>query len=241
MWDTELGYRLENSAIRFELVGYAMIYKDQLVPTGRLNDVGAYTRVNVERSHRMGIESAVSFSPLKKLTIEAQATISQNKIKTFNEYIDDWNTGGQEIVMHNNTDIAFSPPILAGLTGAFTLFSNAKHELSFSLANRYVGKQFADNTSREASSLQSYMLADAGINWTLHNQWAKEVRIGLMLKNAFDYTYEANGWIYRFRSEGYDPTPDDPYAGSEGSDLYHLKGYFPQAGRHLFIQLDIKF
>jgi iron complex outermembrane receptor protein len=218
-----------------------MQYKDHLVPTGRLNDVGAYTRVNVDRSHRIGVETSASFNPFDKLNIEAQATLSSNKIESFNEYIDNWATGEQEVVAWENTDLAFSPDLLASLQAKYTILSNLKYELSVDAGGRYIGKQYADNTSREASSLDPYVVADAGIHWTWFRKEGKEFNVGLMARNVLNESYESNGWIYRFRSEGYDPTPDDPYAGSEGGGLYHQKGYFPQAGRYLLLQMSINF
>jgi iron complex outermembrane receptor protein len=241
LWDTEIGYRYQRNSLNLEVVGYAMQYQDHLVPTGRLNDVGAYTRVNVDRSHRLGVETSVGFTPVKHLEIKAQATISSNTIESFTEYIDNWFTGTQDAVALQNTDLAFSPSFLAGLMAKYTLLSDANHELSAELNGRYVGKQFVDNTSRDASALDPYFVADAGVHWTWFNHFGKELRIGVLLKNAFSEAYESNGWIYRFTSEGYDPTPDDPYAGSEGGDLYHQKGYFPQAGRYLLLQLGISF
>ena len=241
LWDSEIGYRFQRPAFSLEIVGYAMQYKDHLVPTGRLNDVGAYTRVNVDQSHRYGLETTATVNPDDQLSIEGSLTLSSNKIKSFNEYIDNWATGEQEVVAWENTDLAFSPDLLANLQAKYTILSNLKYELSVDAGARYIGKQYADNTSREASSLDPYVVTDAGIHWTWFRKESKEVKVGLLLKNALNESYESNGWIYRFRSEGYDPTADDPYAGAEGGGLYHQKGYFPQAGRYLLVQMSVSF
>lgn len=241
MWDTEISYRMSSSSWSLNLVGYFMNYKNQLVPTGKLNDVGAYNRVNVDQSHRAGIETILTLKPTEKLDIEFQATISKNKIKSFDEYVDNWDTGLQEKVTHSNSDIAFSPNFLGSVSGEYKLISTQTHEISINASGRYVGKQFVDNTSREASGLNSYLVTDFGLQWTWHNVWAKKFTLGLLLRNAFKEQYESNGWIYRFRSENYDPRPDDLYAGSEGGSLYHEKGYFPQAGRNIFLNLNLTF
>ena len=241
LWDTEIGYRFNKDVLSLELVGYLMQYKDHLVPTGRLNDVGAHTRVNVDKSHRIGMEAIVNYKLFKDFDINGQLTLSQNKIKAFNEYVDNWDTGIQDVIPHSQADIAFSPSVLGSLGGNYVLVSNPKHEIAFNLGARYIGKQFVDNTSNEFSSLDSYVLADAGAYWTWYSPWAKEVKISFLLRNLLNEQYESNGWIYRFSSEGYDPTPDDAYAGSEGANVYHLKGYYPQAGRNLLIQLSITF
>ena len=241
MWDTELGYRYQKGKLNVDMTGYYMRYKDQLVPTGRLNDVGAYTRVNVEDSYRLGFEAMIGYTLLKNLEFEAQATVSSNKIESFTEYIDNWDTGVQESAVLKNTDLAFSPDLLAGLGLKYTILSNEKHEITADLDGRYVGKQFVDNTSREASSLDPYFVSDLGAHWTWFGKGQQQIEVGVIIRNAFDASYESNGWIYRFNSEGYNPVPDDPYAGSEGGNAYHLKGYFPQAGRYLLIQIGFSF
>ncbi|MEP6795460.1 MAG: TonB-dependent receptor, partial [Saprospiraceae bacterium] len=241
MWDTEISYRLSDPKWNLELVAYYMDYKNQLVPTGRLNDVGAYNRVNADNSHRAGIETVLSYSPVEKLKLEFQTTLSENKIKSFDEYIDNWDSGQQEIVSHIGSQIAFSPNFLGSLSGDFKFISTQTHEISINATGRYIGKQFVDNTSREASGLDSYVVTDVGLQWIWHNEWAEQFKLGLFLRNAFNEEYESNGWIYRFRSDSYDPRPDDPYAGSEGGSLYHEKGYFPQAGRNMYVNLSLTF
>ncbi|HEY3386739.1 MAG TPA: TonB-dependent receptor [Saprospiraceae bacterium] len=241
LWDSEIGFRHQQGIFNLEIVGYAMDYKDHLVPTGRLNDVGAYTRVNVDQSHRLGTEIMVKVTPMKNLEVGAQATLSSNKINSFTEYIDNWATGTQEAVAHENTDLAFSPGLLGSINAAYTLISNEKQQLTVDFNGRYVGKQYADNTSREASAIDPYFVSDVGARWTLFNAFGKELYVGLLVKNLFNEAYESNAWIYRFKSEGYDPVPDDPYAGNEGGDLYHQKGYFPQAGTYFLLQMGINF
>ncbi len=241
LWDTELGYRYHKNDLKLELVGYYMDYKNQLALTGQLNDVGAYTRINVDKSHRLGIEALASYKPIANLEISGSATISESKINAFDEYIDDWDAGNQQIVQHENTDLSFSPSLLANLLLDYTLITNENHLLTVDLGGRYIGKQFVDNTSNEASALKAYSLADLGLHWTLFNKIGKDMHLGLFVKNVFDSKYESNGWIYRFQSGSYDPTPDDPYAGSEGNGQYHLKGYYPQAGRYYLLQFSLNF
>lgn len=241
LWDTELGYRLQKGKIKLDLTGYFMKYKDQLVPTGKLNEVGAYTRANVENSYRLGLESSISYQVLKDLRMELQATLSRNTIDSFVEYIDNWDTGMQETVFHHNTKLAFSPDVLASAMIEYVPVSNPKHELTANITGRYVGRQYTDNTSRSAAALDAYAVADLGLHWTWFIEGKKEVQIGISLRNALNAKYASNGWIYRFRSEGYDPRPDDPYAGQEEGNLYHQKGYFLQATRYVLLQAGFSF
>jgi iron complex outermembrane receptor protein len=218
-----------------------MQYQDQLVPTGKLNDVGAYVRVNVEESYRLGAEISLSLNPVAKLTVDAHATVSDNRIRAFDEYIDDYFTGTQFSVRHENTHLAFSPSLLAGLSARYALLSNQKRELSVGLHNRYVGEQYVDNTSRDASLLDPYLVSDLVFRLTLYTRPFREITLAVFVNNILDTEYESNGWIYRFRASDEHSITQDIYAGSEGNSLYHLKGYFPQAGRNLMVQLSARF
>lgn len=241
LWDNELGYRFRSTDWNLTVTGYYMSYKDQLVPTGRLNDVGAYTRVNVKDSHRAGIETSLTFFPIDDLEVGLNATFSDNRIKTYDEYIDNWTTGQQEIAVHENSYLAFSPSVLASLVLKYKIITNDKWDVSIDLSNHYVGKQFVDNTSREASALDPYLVSDFGVTGHWFTKSLKDISLGVRVNNIFNEEYESNGWIYRFRSADYNPVPDDPYAGNEDGTLYHQKGYFPQAWRNFMIQLAVSF
>ena len=89
-----------------------MIYKDQLVLTGEINDVGAYTRTNIDYSERKGIEIEINYKLNEKLIFSGNATISKNKISNFTEYIDNWDTWSQEKIEYEDTDISFSPNLI---------------------------------------------------------------------------------------------------------------------------------
>ncbi len=178
---------------------------------------------------------------MKNLDVQLMATISDNRIKSFDEFIDNWSTGQQEVVPHKNSYLAFSPSVLSSLSLQYKIFANAKWEVAVDLDNRYVGKQYVDNTSNPASELQAYWISDLGINFHFYTKTIRDLSLGLKFNNVFNEEYESNGWIYRFRSPDYNPVPDDPYAGSEGGSLYHEKGYFPQAGRNVMVQLNFNF
>ena len=56
LYDTEVGYKFQSKSYSLSANGYYMIYDNQLVLTGQINDVGAYTRTNIDYSERMGLE-----------------------------------------------------------------------------------------------------------------------------------------------------------------------------------------
>ena len=54
--DFEAGIERKQKNYNFSATLYYMLYKNQLVLTGKINDVGSYTRINVPNSYRAGIE-----------------------------------------------------------------------------------------------------------------------------------------------------------------------------------------
>jgi iron complex outermembrane receptor protein len=245
LYNTELGFRQKWKTASLNLNGYHMLYNNQLVLTGRLNDVGEYTRTNVKDSYRLGIELDGNIMLNKSFSLSANATFSQNKIQDLTEYIDNWDTWGQEIVVHENTDIAFSPSLISGLElrydalGHLTKVKN--HELVFSLLGKSVGKQFIDNTSNENSMLDAYSFLDFRAQYVLKNKFFKELGITLLIRNILNSKFSSNAWTYRYISEGYDGRSDDPYTRLEEGNRYNLTGFFPQAGTNFLMGLTVKF
>ena len=111
--NVEVGYSHKVRKWMFNANYYYMYYKNQLVLTGKLNDVGDYNRVNIDKSYREGVELEAGVKPLKQLDIQANITFSRNKILNFTEYIDidNWDSAAQVPVVHNKTDISFSPAV----------------------------------------------------------------------------------------------------------------------------------
>jgi len=239
--DNELILKYGSAKLNFEAIGYFMKYRDHLAITGQLNDVGAYTRVNIEDSHRLGLELNGNYAPIERLNLNLGLTLSRNRINEFDEYIDDWDTGNQLVITHKDVDLAFSPSsIIIGSVG-YQFLQLDKHAATISLHTKFVGQQYVDNTGNSASLIDSYSFTDFQLQYAF--KWKKEkvLSINVLLRNIFDNAYVANAWNYRFKSAGYDPIPDDPYAELENGDTYHLRGYYPQAGRNILIGLSLSF
>ena len=225
MQDAELGYRVNRSKWRASLNAYHMQYKDQLVLTGAINDVGAYNRTNIPASYRQGVEAEVRVQLAKKLEWAANATYSINKIKSFTEYVDtydaDYNYTGQVITEYKNTNIAFSPDVIAGSRISFKPWK----PIELALASKYVGKQYMDNTSNESRRLDDFFVNDLLL---AYNTTWKDMGIGasLQVNNLFSERYESNGYTYAYAVDG---------SRIDGNN------YFPQAGRNFMVGLTLKF
>lgn len=242
LYNTELGIRQNFRGFVWGVNGYLMQYNNQLVVTGELNDVGASTRVNVKDSYRAGIELEAAREIMTGLTMTANATFSQNKIKKFTEYIDSWDTGEQIQVEHENTDLAYSPnTILTGMIDYDIFKKEDNQQLNISLSGKYVGEQFLDNTSNKNTTLDAFFYSDLRIGYTVQTKWVKEIGITFLVRNIFDAKYSNNGWTYRYESEGYDGRGDDPYTRLENDAIYNLTGFYPQAGRNYLLGVNLSF
>ncbi len=246
LYDFEFGYSLNKEKWGIDINAYNMIYNNQLVLTGQINDVGEYTRQNIESSFRTGIELSAHASFNKFITIQPSVTLSKNGVNDFEAYYDDWDNGRQvKEEFGNTTDLAFSPSVIASNAMHLNLGSVVAHKhfksTQLSLLSKYVGDQYIDNTSKVGSLLESYLYHDLRLHWDMKIGKLKKLALNVQVNNVFNALYSSSAWIYRFKSVFYDPTPDDPYARSEGEGIYNLTGLYPQAGRNFLVGLDFNF
>jgi len=222
--DYELGYTRDVQNLRAAVNVYFMDYTDQLAVTGGVNDVGEYTRINVDDSYRAGVELTADWMVDPKLQLSANATFSQNKIKSFTERIDDFDNGGAQLVQHTDTDLALSPNAIAAGTIAYSPIE----DLKFSFISKYVGQQFLDNTSTDARSIDAYWVNNLGLNATLGKNlgFLKAIDINARVNNLFNEEYEANGYTFGYIF---------------GGETIYEEFYYPQAGTYFLTGLNLKF
>lgn len=244
MLDLEAGLRRNGKDWNVAANLFWMQYRNQLVLDGRINDVGAYIRTNVAESWRSGFELEASAQVGPYLQVMGSAAWSQNKIPEFIEFRDNWDTGAQETIVHRNTDLAYSPNLIARGEATFNVNprkSPKALELSATIVGKYVGQQFLDNTSNAATSLPGYFVGDLRLNFDLHQVIGKQASMIVSLNNVLDNKYASNGWAYRYVSASYDARPDNAYTRLESGNVYHQAGFFPQAGRHWMATLRLLF
>lgn len=225
--DYEAGLKWQSQNLSLTANGFYMAYRNQLVLSGQLNDVGAYNRVNIPVSYRAGLELEAATRLTKTLRWNVNATFSRNRVRNFTEYLDNFDTGEQVAIPHSETDISFSPAVVSG---SQLLYSPSK-KLELSLLSKYVGKQYLDNTSNENRTLNPYFTNDIRFIYTLtagrlKPAFAQEIAFTLLLNNVFNELYESNGYTYAYVSEGR-VTADN--------------GYYPQAGRNFLAGVRIRF
>ena len=218
MLDIEAGYTYRTSIIDLSLNLYYMMYRDQLVQTGELSDTGELLSRNVANSYRRGIELSLSAVATKWLTVGGNATLSQNHILDYVDYIDDG------AFSRGRTTIAYSPAVVAG-----TFFDFHTHGFSARLSTRYVSKQYLTNGQYEDLTLPHYCVSDLDLSYTLRTAKVERVRFGVKVGNLFNAKYCASG-----------------YGGSwlEGATLADRKSwacYFPQATTSVLANVTVNF
>lgn len=220
--DFEVGIKKQQQNYSAGINFYYMRYRNQLVLTGKINDVGAYTRTNIPNSYRTGVELEGKVTVAKWMNLAANISFSENKIRNFSEYLDDYDNGGQKTNFYSKTDIAFSPSVVAGGSINFIPVKNAE----ISLVPKYVGRQYLDNTSLRSRSLDPYYLQDIRLSYSLQGKVLKSASIILQLNNVFNKKYEPNGYTFSY------------YYNNE---LTTENYYFPMAGFNWMAGLNISF
>ena len=237
LFDTEIGYKYQDKWLMFNLNFYYMDYDNQLIKTGEINDVGYFTSKNVKNSFRKGVEIESSYILNNKLSLSGNLTISENKLDTLVQYVDNWDTGDQNQVVHENTDLAFSP----NLTWAANINYKYNKNTNFLLNTKYVGDQYIDNTSSEKRMLESYMISNFQIDYHFKSSIFTKAKISFLVNNLFDIEYVNNAWIYRYISDSSDPREYDDYTTQGDGNIYDMAGYFPQATRNYLLGLTLGF
>ena len=225
----EAGVRAKAGRFSYNANFYFMDYKNQLILTGQINDVGAYIRENVESSYRAGIELDGTFQVSKSWTLGGNIAFSQNKIAEFTEYIDDYSRADfrQEAITYTDTDIAFSPNTVASAIIEFKPVKN----LSLNWLSKYVGQQFLDNTSNESRALDAFFTNDLRISYKVQPRYFKSLELNLLINNVFNEMYEPNGYTFSYFVPGE----------TSNRDLVTENFYYPQAGTNFLLGLSLKF
>ncbi len=223
LYDFEAGYIYAARNIQIELNGFYMYYKDQLVLTGRINNVGGPIMTNVPKSYRTGIEFIGAANFLKIMNWKLNATYSQNKILDFTAYVDDWTNWPEQVSQDiGKTDISFSPDI----TLASELSVEPAEQFTVSLVSKYVGRQYIDNTSNVDRSIDPFFLNNLEFYYSLDLKAIRQIDFWLHLNNVFNVEYETYAWVYRYYYEGVE---------------YDMNGFFPQSGFNFMLGINLKF
>jgi iron complex outermembrane receptor protein len=226
MLDIEMGYKMDYGVVRGEANLYMMGYRNQLVQTCEVNDIGEMMITNVARSYRAGVELSVDYQPLDWFAIRAYTTLSRNRVLDHTEFLSDydadWNDLYTQTAIHiDESPLAFSPSVIAG-----TMFRFSWRDFGASLNTQYVSKQYLSNSGREELTLPRYCVTNLNFSYSLPLRSMRSIDFGLAINNLFNTRYVSNGY------------------GSSmmvGGQRYESAYYFPQAGINFMGSISLKF
>ena len=238
LMDYELGYTYNGGILRLGANLFYMDYTDQFVQTGAVSDIGENLTTNIKDSYRLGVELQVAVDPTSWLTIEGNAALSKNRIKDFDEVVEDWDNGSQTIHYDHST-LAFSPSAI--LNGFINL-----HYKGWQVVwhTNFVSRQYLDNTKNTDRSLPSYSVSNLNLSYTLKGNHKaqsakfkvqslfKEMVFGLNFNNLFNRRYAASGWVYSAIYES---------GGHDNDNRYYQIGFIPMAGFTMMGNVTLRF
>ena len=225
--DYELGYTYNGDIWRAGVNLYYMDYKDQFVQTGAQSDIGENLTTNIKDSYRMGIELQAGIDPTSWLTIEGNAALSKNKLKDFDEVVEDWDNGSQTI-HYDNATLAFSPSTI--LNGFVNLHYKGAQ---LTWHTNFVSRQYLDNTENADRALPCYSVSNATLSYTLKpKKVLREAIFGLNFNNIFSRRYAASGWVYSAICDSY---------GHSNDNRYYQIGFIPMSGFTMMGNVTLRF
>ncbi len=221
--DYELGWRIGVKKLRINTNVYFMDYKDQLVLTGQLDDVGNPVRTTSGESYRLGLEIDANFILSKKFSIKPNLTLSSNKNLNFVASKDG------ELVELGKSNIAYSPNFIAANIFTYNPYQN----FQINLFSKYVGKQYMGNIDSQASVLESYFVNDLNLIYEIKSiPIFKSLIITGLINNIFNVKYVSNGYFFTY---------DDTWSVPGETTTIEGAGYYPQAGINFLIGINLKF
>ena len=227
LFDTELGYRFQSPGISLVANLYYMKYKNQLILTGKISEIGEMLTTNIPDSYRLGIELTAGVKITDRLKWDGNMTLSSNKILNFTEQgVDVYDAQGNWAGTQNNylgtTDIAYSPNIISN--SIFT-FDYKNFECGFQ--SNYVSKQYIDNTSDNSRAINAYFVNNLSLQYSLKMKQMKSIDFRVLVNNLFNEQYETNGYTW--------------YSYYQGGQRVNDLRYFPQAGTNFLASVTLKF
>ncbi len=221
--DFELGWRYVTPKVQVSTNGYFMNYRNQLVLTGELNDVGAPLRENVGDSYRLGLEIDANISFGDKFQWSPNVALSVNKNKDF--------VFERDGVVQNlgDTNIAYSPDVIIG--NRLTYLPSENFQIS--ALTKYVGKQYMGNIDSEASTLDAYSQTDLNIQYVIEcSSFIKSITFSGLVNNIFDQLNVTNGYFFTY---------DDDFTTPGTITTIEGAGYYPQAGANFLLGATVRF
>jgi iron complex outermembrane receptor protein len=225
--DWEAGYQWEGRHFQAGINLYYMRYRDQLVQTGELSDIGEALTTNIPDSYRLGAELTARWDITRWLAVEGNAALSRNRLLDFDEYVEDWDNGMRKI-HYDDAPLAYSPDAIVNgfITARFGGFQAVWH-------SSYVSRMYLDNTGNADRSLPAYSLSSISLSYTLRlRKVLRELVLGVDANNLFSARVAQSGWVYSAIC--------DSYGHPEGNRYYQI-GFIPVAPLTVIGHITLRF
>jgi len=226
LYDSEMGYNVRTGKASIGVNLYGMIYRDQLVPTGELSDVGYSIMTNVNKSYRIGMEIVAGIKPAYFIDWDMNLTLSRSRIRDFTEYYTDYNTSdwSSKYLSKNLGEvvIAYSPSVIATSDLGFKILKG----IDLHLISKFVGKQYIDNTMNPERMINPYFVSNIRLDYEPDIRNLKGVQLQILVNNIFNEVYESNGYGGNWYEDGVEKS---------------WSSYFPQAGTNFMVKIGLKF
>ncbi|MBR0224092.1 MAG: TonB-dependent receptor plug domain-containing protein [Bacteroidales bacterium] len=227
LYDFEAGYQIDGRRARAGINLYYMRYRDQLVQTGEISDIGEALTTNIPVSYRTGVELTAGVDLLPWLSLEGNAALSRNRLLDFDEYVEDWDKG-VTVIHYDDAALAYSPDAI--LNG----FINVRHKgFRAQWHTGFVSRMYLDNSENTERSLPAYSLSNLSLGYTLRLKgFLKEIDFGVEGNNLFNARVAQSGWVYSALYES---------GGHPNDHRYYQIGFIPVAGLTVLGHFTLRF
>jgi len=227
LYDFEAGYQIDGRRARAGVNLYYMRYRDQLVQTGEISDIGEALTTNIPVSYRTGVELTAGVDLLPWLSLEGNAALSRNRLLDFDEYVEDWDNG-VTVIHYDDAALAYSPDAI--LNG----FINVRHKgFRAQWHTGFVSRMYLDNSQNVERSLPAYSLSSLSLGYTLRLKgFLKEIDFGVEGNNLFNARVAQSGWVYSALYES---------GGHPNDHRYYQIGFIPVAGLTVLGHVTLRF
>ncbi len=230
--DVEMGYELKRGPVTLKANLYAMEFRDEIALTGEQSPLGYSLRRNVDRSYRRGLELEGSWQALPSLRLRASANLSRNRIRTWTQFYDLYDSAGNVLGKESRTYSNVRPLLTPEVTANLGVDWSAAPWLTLGALGRYVNGSFLDNTNEPGFSTPTWIRLDASVRLDL-SRWipAGHPKLRLSLENLLNNE--------RIWASGYSTLWLEQ--GARGASVAGIPSYFPLATRSAYLALDVGF
>ncbi len=220
LMDIELGGQLESQDFRLRTTAYWMEFRDEIVPSGGLDQFGVPRTGNADRTRHLGVELEISARVLPGLNAFANATFSRNRIIKFVEYVTLPSSTAAPVNRAGNPIAGF--PARSGNVGITYEYSGLKLRADARLAGvQYVdngGGRTADDVAEDNLEVDPYALVSTTVQWAFSE---RSVLRGLMLSLDINNVLDSKVLLY-------------------GNPGFGNPQFFPAATRHVFLRAQLQ-